>query len=222
MSSFTILVQDFSHSYTLGWIGYFVLHLFTSLWFKARHPELTSRTADSLDRATVHGATPEAIGAFFQLYEALYVKHSLEGKKPHLIYNCDETGFGDKPRSREKWPPKLPGGSRCNTSESSHGVEGECEASHSFASLCITSDEYFNLLVEKETEEKEKEEKRQAQEAKRQKKQAPPPTEDGEHSAVCRRVVPPGSEDEAIDERVQCDLCQLWFHLMCAEVEALP
>ncbi len=69
--------------------------------FKARHPELASRTADSLDRARVHGATPEAIEGFFKLYEALYVKHKLEDK-PHLIYNCDETGFGDKPRSREK------------------------------------------------------------------------------------------------------------------------
>ncbi|XP_042578769.1 tigger transposable element-derived protein 6-like [Cyprinus carpio] len=69
--------------------------------FKARHPELASRTADSLDRARVHGATPEAIEAFFRLHEALYEKHNLE-YKPHLIYNCDETGFGDKPRSREK------------------------------------------------------------------------------------------------------------------------
>ncbi len=69
--------------------------------FKARHPELASRTADSLDRARVHGATPEAIEGFFKLYEALYTKHSLE-EKPHLLYNCDETGFGDKPRSREK------------------------------------------------------------------------------------------------------------------------
>ncbi|XP_058630156.1 transcription factor 19-like [Onychostoma macrolepis] len=101
----------------------------------------------------------------------------------------------------------------------------------------ITSDEYFDLLVEKETEEKEKEEKkrkrkeemakkkeekRQAQEAKRQKKQAPPSTEDGEHCALCRRVVPPGSADEAIDEWVQCDLCHLWFHLECAEVEEVP
>lgn len=69
--------------------------------FKARHPELTSRTADSLDRARVHGGTPEAIEGFFRLYEALYISQGLEDK-PHLIYNCDETGFGDKPRSREK------------------------------------------------------------------------------------------------------------------------
>ncbi|RXN19320.1 tigger transposable element-derived 1 [Labeo rohita] len=69
--------------------------------FKARHPELASQTADSLDRARVHGATPEAFEAFFKLYEALYMKHNLENK-PHLIYNCDETVFGDKPRSREK------------------------------------------------------------------------------------------------------------------------
>ncbi|CAM4568453.1 unnamed protein product [Leuciscus chuanchicus] len=68
---------------------------------KARHPELTSRTAESLDRARVHGATLEAIEGFLKLYEALYVKHGLDDK-PQLIYNCDETGFGDKPRSREK------------------------------------------------------------------------------------------------------------------------
>ncbi|CAM4570299.1 unnamed protein product [Leuciscus chuanchicus] len=42
--------------------------------FKACHPELTS---------------------------PLYIRHSLEDK-PHLVFNCDETGFGDKPRSREK------------------------------------------------------------------------------------------------------------------------
>ncbi|XDV25464.1 hypothetical protein PO909_029380 [Leuciscus waleckii] len=70
-------------------------------WIKARHPELTSRTAESLDRARVHGATLEAIEGFLKLYEALYVKHGLDDK-PQLIYNCDETGFGDKPRSREK------------------------------------------------------------------------------------------------------------------------
>ncbi|KAJ8340702.1 hypothetical protein SKAU_G00353350 [Synaphobranchus kaupii] len=69
--------------------------------FKARHPALTMRTADSLDRARVHGATPEAIEGFFSIYEALYIQHDLKNK-PHLIFNCDETGFGDKPRSREK------------------------------------------------------------------------------------------------------------------------
>ncbi|KAJ8369676.1 hypothetical protein SKAU_G00097040 [Synaphobranchus kaupii] len=69
--------------------------------FKARHPALTMRTADSLDRARVHGATPEAIEGFFSNYEALYIQHDLKNKR-HLIFNCDETGFGDKPRSREK------------------------------------------------------------------------------------------------------------------------
>ncbi|KAJ8348791.1 hypothetical protein SKAU_G00273800 [Synaphobranchus kaupii] len=69
--------------------------------FKARHPALTMRTADSLDRARVHGATPEAIEGFFSIYEALYIQHDLKNK-PHLIFKCDETGFGDKPRSREK------------------------------------------------------------------------------------------------------------------------
>ncbi|KAK9976532.1 hypothetical protein ABG768_021737 [Culter alburnus] len=496
--------------------------------FKARHPELSSRTADSLDRARVHGGTPEAIEGFFKLYEALYVRHRLEDK-PHLVYNCNETGFGDKPRSREKvlcqtgrkhvyqqqqttrehitvhccvnaagdsippfiiYPGCLPSSAyrldgppnalygiqdkgymdselflkwlrhfikyapeerplilimdqhethvskdvimycRENTIEilclpahtthilqpldiavfnplktafstmasrmglvrgdlvvgkkqfspllktiyptavtaqnikagfrkagifplsrgavdttqvvrvlpsadgsdatqsitpttpsatpssapvtpsatpSSAPVTPSATPSSTHATLThtsstqptdttsatpsttqtpcsscnrvapknylvaagiipeslanvlmspalerkekvrrriplparvITSDQYFNLLVEKEAEEKEKEEKkrkrkeemekkkeekRQAQEAKRQKKQAAPVTDDdGEHCALCRRVVPPGSGDEAIDEWVQCDLCHLWFHLQCTGVEQVP
>ncbi len=43
-----------------------------------------------------------------------------------------------------------------------------------------------------------------------------------ENTALCRRVVPPGSGDESIDEWVQCDLRHLWFHLECAELEEVP
>ncbi|KAL7396914.1 hypothetical protein ABVT39_013527 [Epinephelus coioides] len=74
-----------------------------NLWarFKAHHPKLTTRTLDSLDRARVLAATPEAIEKFFILYENIVQKYSLQDK-PHLIWNCDETGFGDKPKSKEK------------------------------------------------------------------------------------------------------------------------
>ncbi|KAJ8375339.1 hypothetical protein SKAU_G00059190 [Synaphobranchus kaupii] len=437
--------------------------------FKARHPALTMRTADSLDRARVHGATPEAIEGFFSIYEALYIQHDLKNK-PHLIFNCDETGFGDKPRSREKVlcqtgrrhiyqqqqttrqhitvhccvsaagesiPPfiifpgclpstayKLDGPPNalygiqqkgymdgelflkwlhhfiryapeerpiilimdqhethvskevivlcrdnkieilCLPAHTTHvlqpldiavfnplktafskmasrmglvrgdlvvgkkqfspllkhvyptavtaenvkaGIRKAVDTTqprhsvlpppapqpvlHLLGQIClplsvtpknylvaagiipeslanvlmspalekqdkvrrrlplparvITSDEYFNLVAQKEAEEKEnedkkkkrkedmakkkeerrqaQEERRQVQEAKRQRKQAPPPAEqDGEHCAICRCLVPPGSADDTVDEWVQCEICQLWFHLQCAEVMEVP
>uniref|UniRef100_A0A4W5MFY0 HTH CENPB-type domain-containing protein n=1 Tax=Hucho hucho TaxID=62062 RepID=A0A4W5MFY0_9TELE len=69
--------------------------------FRARHPELSARVPDPLNRARVHGATPAAIKGFFDVYEPIFVSHGLE-HKPHLIFNCDETGFADKLKSREK------------------------------------------------------------------------------------------------------------------------
>ncbi|XP_067283522.1 uncharacterized protein [Pseudorasbora parva] len=69
--------------------------------FKARHPDLTTRTPDSLDRARVLAATPEGIDNFFKLLVNIINLHSLQDK-PHQLWNCDETGFGDKPKSREK------------------------------------------------------------------------------------------------------------------------
>ncbi|KAL1277155.1 hypothetical protein QQF64_023828 [Cirrhinus molitorella] len=71
---------------------------------------------------------------------------------------------------------------------------------------------------------KKKEKKRQAKEGKKRRPctPPPPPAEDGGHCALCRRVVPPGSSDESIDEWIQCDLCHLWFHVECAEVEEVP
>lgn len=69
--------------------------------FRARHPELSARVPDPLNRARVQGATPAAIKGFFDVYEPIFVSHSLE-HKPHLIFNCDETEFSDKLKSREK------------------------------------------------------------------------------------------------------------------------
>lgn len=68
--------------------------------FIARHPELTTRTPDSLDRARVLAATPEAIEKFFCLFGNIMDKYSHD--KPYLIWNCDKAGFGDKPKSWEK------------------------------------------------------------------------------------------------------------------------
>ena len=63
--------------------------------------KLTTRTLDSLNRARVFAATPEVTEKFFSLYENILESHSLHDK-PHLIWNCDETGFGDKPKSKSK------------------------------------------------------------------------------------------------------------------------
>ena len=45
--------------------------------FKARHPELTTRTTDSLDRARVLAATPGAIEKNFRLYENIIESSSV-------------------------------------------------------------------------------------------------------------------------------------------------
>ncbi|KAG5262976.1 hypothetical protein AALO_G00281080 [Alosa alosa] len=68
--------------------------------FRTRHPNISARKADTLDRKRVHGATKVAVDGLFSLIEPLYAKHGL-GDKPHLIFNCDETGFGQT-HSREK------------------------------------------------------------------------------------------------------------------------
>ncbi|KAI2643863.1 Lysine-specific demethylase 5B-B [Labeo rohita] len=254
---------------------------------------------------------PEAIEAFFKLYKALYVKHNLEDK-PHLVYSCDETGFGDKPRSREKAENKIE--ILCLPAHTTHILQphdiavfnplkatfstmafsplwGRSSFQHSsntftpllpllktsrlgsarlasflcpgllwtqprvvpknyLVAAAVIPESLANVLMSPALERKEKKKKlrrkkrkkiresgrkrwqrrrrkkRQAQEAKKQKKLTnvtPPPTEDdAEHCALCRRVVPPGSGNDAIDEWVQCDLCHLWFHLECAEVEEVP
>lgn len=49
---------------------------------------------------------------FFKMYVALYMKHCLEDK-PHLIFNCDETGFGDTRQFREEVLCQPESTSRC-------------------------------------------------------------------------------------------------------------
>lgn len=68
--------------------------------FRLRHPELSLRTPDPLDRRRAFGATKEAVDGLFSLIEPLYAKYGL-GDKPHLIFNCDETGL-NQIRAKEK------------------------------------------------------------------------------------------------------------------------
>ncbi|XP_062849708.1 uncharacterized protein LOC134311989 [Trichomycterus rosablanca] len=75
----------------------------SSMWwsrFRARHPEITSRTPGTLDQSEVHRPLPQAIDGLFAICKLLYQKHNLE-EKPHLIFNCGETAFVDKPGAKE-------------------------------------------------------------------------------------------------------------------------
>ena len=56
--------------------------------FKAHHPELATRTPDSLDRARIHGAAAEVLDGFFSLY-GLVATYSILKERPDLIFNCD-------------------------------------------------------------------------------------------------------------------------------------
>ncbi|XP_076155223.1 uncharacterized protein LOC143138689 [Alosa pseudoharengus] len=69
----------------------------SKMWtrFRARHPTLASRRPDPLDRERVHGATVARVDELFHICQALYQQHGFGGT-PAQIYNCDETGFGDK------------------------------------------------------------------------------------------------------------------------------
>ncbi|XP_076151795.1 uncharacterized protein LOC143134943 [Alosa pseudoharengus] len=69
--------------------------------FQARHPTVASRRPDPLDRERVHGATVARVDELFRICQALYQQHGFGGT-PAQIYNCDETGFGDKGHSRQR------------------------------------------------------------------------------------------------------------------------
>ncbi|KAG5278043.1 hypothetical protein AALO_G00094560 [Alosa alosa] len=69
--------------------------------FRARHPTVASRRANPLERERLHGATVERVDELFHICQALYDQHEFSGTL-ELIYNCDETGFGDKGHSRQR------------------------------------------------------------------------------------------------------------------------
>ena len=60
--------------------------------FRNRHPELTFRTTESIDRGRVVNANEETIGQYFDLLKHTMHEHSLQDK-PHLIFNCDESAI---------------------------------------------------------------------------------------------------------------------------------
>ncbi|KAL2087969.1 hypothetical protein ACEWY4_016797 [Coilia grayii] len=69
--------------------------------FRARHPTVASRRPNYIEAERVHRATVARVDELFHICQALYDHHGFRGT-PELIYNCDETGFGDKGSSRKR------------------------------------------------------------------------------------------------------------------------
>ncbi|KAK7149262.1 hypothetical protein R3I94_008782 [Phoxinus phoxinus] len=99
----------------------------------------------------------------------------------------------------------------------------------------ITSEDYVAHLDNLEAKEKEKEEqkkkRKEEQEKNREAKRARQANaargrgasamDDGSYCSICKNTLPPGSNAE-VDEWIQCDLCQLWFHMVCVEADTVP
>ncbi|WAR16826.1 hypothetical protein MAR_031420 [Mya arenaria] len=59
--------------------------------FMKRHPELSERMAEYLDKARASMSTPEVMDTFFSFWGEIIAKYAPQNK-PEQIFNCDETG----------------------------------------------------------------------------------------------------------------------------------
>ena len=71
--------------------------------FQRRHPQLSLRCAEALSYARAIAQDPEILNSYYDLLEKTLKDNDLLNK-PHMIFNCDETGF-----SLEHKPGKLVG-----------------------------------------------------------------------------------------------------------------
>ncbi|KAI8487400.1 hypothetical protein Bbelb_348690 [Branchiostoma belcheri] len=60
--------------------------------FRRRHPELSLRSPDQLDKERAMFATERVVFEYFLLLDDVLTKANAKDKNPHLIYNADETG----------------------------------------------------------------------------------------------------------------------------------
>ncbi|XP_066267463.1 putative uncharacterized protein DDB_G0271982 [Branchiostoma lanceolatum] len=68
--------------------------------FRLRHPQISLRSPDRLDRARAAMSNPNTFSNHFAKLDELLTKHSLH-QRPFLVYNADETGMElDARRSR--------------------------------------------------------------------------------------------------------------------------
>lgn len=66
------------------------MHWWTN--FRRRHPELTLRKMDNLERSRAECLTPEVVNDHFNLLEKILSENNIK-QRPWQIYNCDETFF---------------------------------------------------------------------------------------------------------------------------------
>ena len=71
--------------------------------FQKRHPQLSLRSGEQLSYARAVAEDPEVFKMYYDLLEKTLIENELLNK-PHLIFNCDESGF-----SLEHKPGKLIG-----------------------------------------------------------------------------------------------------------------
>ncbi|XP_078606575.1 uncharacterized protein LOC144879208 [Branchiostoma floridae x Branchiostoma japonicum] len=60
--------------------------------FKRRHPDISLRSPDQLDKERALMATPGVIFEYFLMLEDKLTEANAKNKNPHVIYNADETG----------------------------------------------------------------------------------------------------------------------------------
>lgn len=65
--------------------------------FKKRHPKLSLRKADRLDRRRARMANQTVMDSYFTLLDSTLTKLGIKNK-PERIYNCDESGTSLDPK----------------------------------------------------------------------------------------------------------------------------
>lgn len=73
--------------------------------FLKRHPQLSLRTPQALQKCRAKACTPEAMNKWYRDYEQFLIENNLLDK-PSRIWNCDESGFALSPRSSKVLAPR--------------------------------------------------------------------------------------------------------------------
>ena len=93
--------------------------------FQRQHPQLSLRCAEALSYVRAIAQDPEILNSYYDLLEKTLKDNDLLNK-PHMIFNCDETGF-----SLEHKPGKLVGMKGSTTS-------GDKAQMTVLACMCVT------------------------------------------------------------------------------------
>ena len=64
-----------------------------------RHPILTLRKADNLERSRAEAFNPDIVNEYFEMLDTVLTSNNLK-KSPRRIYNCDETFLQDYTREK--------------------------------------------------------------------------------------------------------------------------